>query len=194
MSQPTLTTDHLVLRPFTAADADDVQKIAGEREIAYNTATIPHPYPEGAAEGWILAHADAFQAKKGAVFAITLRETGELVGAVGLKLEPEHTRAELGYWIGKTFWNHGYATEAARRVVQFGFQALGLHRIYARAFVRNPASRRVLEKIGMRYEGRLRDHFLKWGEPLDLDMFGLLATDDVARTASSAQGNHEVRP
>ncbi|MEJ2217486.1 MAG: GNAT family N-acetyltransferase [Gemmatimonadota bacterium] len=177
MSQPTLTTDHLVLRPFTAADADDVQTIAGEREIAYNTATIPHPYPEGAAEAWILAHADAFQAKKGAVFAITLRETGELVGAVGLNVEPEHTRAELGYWIGKTFWNHGYATEAARQVVRFGFQAFGLLRLYARAFVRNQASRRVLEKIGMRYEGRLRGHFLKWGEPLDLDMFGLLATD-----------------
>ncbi|MEJ2679498.1 MAG: GNAT family N-acetyltransferase [Gemmatimonadota bacterium] len=177
-TQPTLTTDRLVLRPFTATDAAAVRQLAGERDVAYNTALIPHPYPEGAAEAWIATHAGAYAAGREVVFAITLLQTGELVGAVGLTLVPEHQRGEMGYWIGKPFWGGGYATEAARRVVRFGFQELGLHRVQAHCFARNAASRRVLEKCGMRYEGRRRGYFQKWGEFLDVDQFGLLATDD----------------
>jgi len=62
-------------------------------------------------------------------------------------------------------------------VVKYGFGTLGLHRIFASHFANNPASARVLRKIGMRYEGRLRGHVLKWGEFLDLEMYGMLASD-----------------
>ncbi len=178
--QPTLTTDRLILRPFTPDDAPAVQTLAGERDIASNTALIPHPYPEGAAEAWIGSHAGAYEAGREVVFAITLRETGELVGAIGLTLVPEHRHAEMGYWIGKPFWGRGYATEAARRVVRFGFDDLELHRVQAHCFTRNAASRRVLEKAGLRYEGRRRGYVLKWGEFLDVDQFGLLAGDETA--------------
>jgi len=94
-----------------------------------------------------------------------------------VRIEPDHRRAELGYWVGVPYWGNGYATEAARAVVKYGFGTLGLHRIFASHFANNPASARVLRKIGMRYEGRLRGHVLKWGEFLDLEMYGMLASD-----------------
>jgi len=78
-------------------------------------------------------------------------------------IEADHRRAELGYWIGVPYWGKGYATEAARSVVNYGFSTLELHRIFASHVPANPASGRVLTKIGMRHEGRLLGHILKWG-------------------------------
>ena len=92
-------------------------------------------------------------------------------------IEPDHRHAELGYWIGVPFWKSGYATEAARAVVNHGFNTLGLHRIFATHFRDNLASARVLTKIGMRHEGCQRAHILKWGEFLDVEMYGMLASD-----------------
>lgn len=109
------------------------------------------------------------------VFAVTLRASSELVGACGLHGRQTGATAELGYWIGKPFWGRGYATEAARAVVAYGFDTLGLHRVFAMAYSRNPTSSRVLEKLGMRWEGRLREHIEKWGHFEDADVWGILA-------------------
>jgi RimJ/RimL family protein N-acetyltransferase len=89
-------------------------------------------------------------------------------------LNLDHALAEMGYWIGKPFWNHGYCTEAAKRLVRFGFEALQLNRILARHLSRNPASGRVMEKIGMQYEGCLRQHIKKWGVFEDLKIYAIL--------------------
>jgi ribosomal-protein-alanine N-acetyltransferase len=97
-----------------------------------------------------------------------------LVGAIGLGIEPEHSRAELGYWVGVPFWREGYATEAGREVVRYAFEELGLNRVYAFHFTRNPASGRVLEKIGMTHEGARRAHTLKGSEYLDNEAYGIL--------------------
>jgi [ribosomal protein S5]-alanine N-acetyltransferase len=96
-----------------------------------------------------------------------------LIGGVGLNLEHDHQRAELGYWIGLPYWGHGYATEASRAMMQYGFEELSLIRIYAQHFGNNPASGRVLTKLGMRYEGCQRQHICKWEEILDLELFGI---------------------
>ena len=77
-------------------------------------------------------------------------KAGELIGVTGLHPEPEHGRARLGYWIGRPFWGQGYATEAARAAVGWAFEGLDVRRLHAESFARNPASCRVLEKIGMR--------------------------------------------
>ena len=100
-----------------------------------------------------------------------------LIGAVGLRLELDDRRAELGYWIGKPYWNQGYCTEAARAAIQFGFEQLELNRIFANHFVRNPASGRVMQKLGMVYEGRLRQHVKKWDAFEDLELYGILKDD-----------------
>jgi ribosomal-protein-alanine N-acetyltransferase len=179
--QPTLATARLLLRPFTLADAPDVARYAGDREVAAMTLTIPHPYPDGAAEAWIASHATRYAAGQLASFAITERESGALVGAIGLHAEPPHNRAELGYWIGKPFWGRGYATEAAEAVLGFGFETLGLNKIHAACFTKNPASARVIEKVGMTYEGHLREHDLKWGVYEDIKVHAILAREWTAR-------------
>ncbi len=172
---PTLVTERLVLRPFAPTDAAEVQRLAGAREIADTTLNIPHPYPDGAAAAWIARHPGAWAARETLTLAVTERGSGALVGAVGLMLHLPDSRAELGYWIGVPWWNRGYATEAARALVAHGFGALQLHRIMARHLVRNPASGRVMQKLGMEREGVLRQHVRKWGVFEDLVVYAVLA-------------------
>jgi RimJ/RimL family protein N-acetyltransferase len=180
--QPDLTTERLRLRPFTLADAPDVQRLAGDRDIAATTAAIPHPYEAGMAEAWIGQHAGRFASGESVVFAITHRTDDALLGAIGLELNAEQQRAELGYWVGKPYWNAGYCTEAARAVVRYAFEALGLRRVFAYHFGRNPASGRVMHKIGMRREGTLRQHTIKWGAIDDLEVYGLLRAEAAKET------------
>lgn len=173
---PTLRTSRLVLRPFLLSDAATVQRLAGDRAVADTTLSIPHPYSDGMAEQWIATHEGAWTRHEMATLAITEPEAG-LVGAISLRIELAHRRAEMGYWIGTPYWGLGYATEAARAMVTFGFDKLKLQRIYAHHFVRNPASGRVMAKVGMHLEGTLREHFYRWDQPEDVSAWGLLRTD-----------------
>jgi RimJ/RimL family protein N-acetyltransferase len=182
---PTLHTFRLILRPFTPVDAPAVQRLAGAAQVADTTLNIPHPYEDGMAEAWIATHAGAFAQRESVVFAIAL-PTEPLIGAISLRLELHHRRAELGYWIGLPFWGHGYATEAARETVDYGFEALTLNRIHATHLLRNPASGRVMEKIGMRCEGTHRQHVWKNGQFEDLVRYAILSGDP--RTRGQAEG------
>jgi len=177
MTQPSLETDRLLLRPFAPADARDVQRLAGDIDIAATTLEIPHPYEDGMAEEWIATHADRYERGEFACFAIALRETKALVGAISLTIESRHERGELGYWIGKPYWGNGYCTEAAGAVLRFGFDVLKLNRIYSSHMVRNPASGRVQEKIGMTFEGRLKQHIKRFGEVEDVEVRAVLRSD-----------------
>jgi RimJ/RimL family protein N-acetyltransferase len=175
--QPVLETPRLLLRPFSLCDAPAVQTLAGAREVAAVTIHVPHPYEDGMAEAWIATHQSQWDEGRGANFAIVRREDGVLMGTMGLGIEPRFRHADLGYWLGVPFWKCGYATEAARAVVGFGFDTLNLHRVHASHFACNPASGRVMEKIGMQWEGCLRGHALKWGEFHDLVKRGILASE-----------------
>lgn len=172
--QPTLETVRLRLRPLGLTDAPEIQRLAGDFAVADTTLSIPHPYQDGVAEEWIGSLAGELEAGRQVVFAITDRETGALIGAVGLVLHWDHGRAEMEYWIGQPYWQRGYATEAAHVVLDYGFGGLGLHRIHACHFARNPASGRVLEKLGMRREGLARQHVRRWNRFEDLVFYGML--------------------
>jgi ribosomal-protein-alanine N-acetyltransferase len=167
-----LETARLLLRPLEPSDATRIHELAGTREIADTTLLIPHPYPPGAAESFIARARESGALGIEYVFAVTLRETGDLVGCVGLRIEGAHARGELGYWIGTPYWRRGYATEAARRVVAFAFQTLGLNRVHSSCFTRNSASARVLEKAGLVREGVLRGHVRRFGRFEDLAVYG----------------------
>ncbi len=183
IEQPILRTGRLVLRPFTLADAAAVQRLVGAREIASTTAFIPHPYEDGMAETWIDTHPARLADGTGIIYAITLSMTETLCGAIELAIKPEHQRAELGYWIGVPYWGQGYCTEAAATLLDHGFRALGLHRILAMHLARNPASGRVMQKIGMRHEGTLREHMLKWGVFETMEYYAILRSEWEAEAA-----------
>jgi len=172
--QPTLRTARLALRPLSMKDAPEVARLAGAPEVADTTLRIPHPYREADAESWIRTHGEEFAKGYLAVFGIERRRPKTLVGAIELDLEPVHRRGELGYWIGTPYWGLGYATEAALEMLRYGFEDLRLRRIVADHFLRNPASGRVMKKIGMAPEGRLRQHVLKGEAFEDLEMYGIL--------------------
>ncbi|MGO4540433.1 GNAT family N-acetyltransferase [Paenibacillus sp. 2TAB19] len=173
----TLQTDRLLLRPFEGADAKQVQLLAGDKDVASTTLAIPHPYPDGAAEQWIEASRQASVQGDRHVFAIVRQEDYVLLGNMTLGITKHHNRAELAYWMGKPYWGLGYATEAARRVVQFGFEELALNRIHAAAMTRNPASYNVMIKAGMKYEGTFPQHIKKWEQYEDLVFYGLNRSD-----------------
>ena len=175
---PTIQTERLVLGAFEDAEAHELQRLAGAREIADTTLMIPHPYDLAHAEQFIALQRDGVAEGHELVFAIHRLADARLVGAVALReIDPIHLQAELGYWIGVPYWNQGYATEAARAVVDLGFASLGLNRIYAHHMARNPASGRVLERIGMQREGVLRQRVRKWGRFEDVVVYSVLRED-----------------
>ena len=115
--------------------------------------------------------------------AITLRVDGQLIGSCGIRLESTDSRqANIGYEIAPGYWGEGYATEAARAMVAFGFGELHLHRIWARCVAENVASYRVLEKVGMRREWRLREQEWTKGQGWDTLVYGILDHEWRSRT------------
>ncbi len=178
---PSLTTARLILRACTMADAADMQRLAGDRDIAATTLRIPHPYEDGMAEQFMSTHQDDFDQGLGVSLAIALRSDGSsdgtYMGGIGLTIEQSHDKAEMGYWIGKPYCNQGYVTEAASAVVGYAFETLGLNRVYASHFKHNPASGRIMQKIGMTHEGSLRQHLKKWGQYVDSEYYGILRSE-----------------
>lgn len=178
--RPELKTERLFLRPFTLDDAPTVQKLAGDKDVAKTTLNIPHPYEDGMAEQWISTHEEKSEKGELLNFAITLHKNGGLIGAIGLVISKRHESAELGYWIGKPYWDKGYCTEAAQAVIRYGFEQLNLNRIHASHFARNSSSGRVMEKIGMTYEGCLRQQMKKWDKFEDLKVYSILRREFIS--------------
>ena len=100
-----------------------------------------------------------------------------MIGTIGLHLNKEHQKAELGYWLGKNFWRKGYLTEALKAVLEFGFKELNLNKIYATHFLFNPNSGEVMLKAGMKFEGLQKQEYLQHGEFLDVNRYSLLKQD-----------------
>ena len=146
MTNTEIKTERLTLRPLRATDAGAVVDLAGDADVARMTARIPHPYTLQDAEQWI-----PLAMKRGEiVFAIL--HNGALIGCAGY-VRQENGCAEFGYWIGKPFWNKGFATEATRAVAAHAFTCREIHTLTAGHFTDNPASARVLEKLGFMAAG-----------------------------------------
>jgi RimJ/RimL family protein N-acetyltransferase len=160
-----LPTERLLLRRYREEDIPAMVALMGSREVAATTLRIPHPYTEEDARDFLSQSEAGLPLTR---FAICVVATGELCGGIGLNVEEAHRRAELGYWIGVPYWRCGYATEAAREMVRYGFEHVSAG---------NDQSGRVLLKLGMKYEGRSRQNILKWGKFIDIENYGLLADE-----------------
>ncbi|MGM0881277.1 MAG: GNAT family N-acetyltransferase [Bacillota bacterium] len=174
---PVFHTERLTLRLLEAGDAEALELLINDHDIARTTLNIPYPYPKGAAEAFIHRRTEAAQNGDGFSFAIINKESNEFMGSIGMQLDKKNNRAELGYWLGKRFWNQGYVTEGVKRIAQYGFEELKLNKIHAAAMTKNPASSNVMKKIGMQYEGTFRQHFLKWDVYEDISYYGILRED-----------------
>ena len=167
---PTLKTARLILRPYDEADIPELLPLIGTREVAATTLRIAHPYTEQDAKAFLALTKDEDKIW----LAIALHSDGSQIGGIGLRLDEAHQHAELGYWLGVPHWGRGYATEASREMLRYGFEDLQLHRIFASHFSHNTASGRVLLKLGMRHEGCQREHLRKWNQFVDSELYGIL--------------------
>lgn len=144
-------TSLTALVPIASRHADAVQRlVASDRSIVEQT-RLPDPYPEDGAQRWI-DHARP-RHEQGEEYTFAVEHGGAVVGACGLIVSAGKREAELGYWIGRPYWGHGYATEAARMAVAFAFDRAGIERVVAVPLADNAPSRRVLEKAGLRFVG-----------------------------------------
>jgi ribosomal-protein-alanine N-acetyltransferase len=170
-----LTTEHLVLREFVEEDWQAV--------LAYQQNPLYLRYyewkertPEGAREfvQMFLANQREIPRTKFQL-ATTLRTTGQLIGNCGIRMKFAGAReADIGYELDPGYWGQGYASEAARAIVQFGFSELHLHRVWSWCVADNVGSARVLEKLGMRQEGRLRENEYYKGRWWDTLLYAIL--------------------
>jgi RimJ/RimL family protein N-acetyltransferase len=111
------------------------------------------------------------------IWAICLRSSGQLIGAIGLNIQRKYRLAELGYWIGRRFWGQGYCTEAMQAVLDYALHSAGLHKVTANHFADNPASGRVMQKAGMLYEATLKAYIWHAGEYKDLVYYGAFSEE-----------------
>ena len=144
---PVLATERLVLRAPRSDDAKAIATLVNDRRIAENTLRIPHPYGLADAESFIAAANTA-----GGEHTFLITRGADVLGACGIARR-DGEEPEIGYWLGVAFWGRGYATEAARGVIDHAFGDLGCDCLAGGARVSNPASRRVLEKCGFQWTG-----------------------------------------
>ena len=173
-----IETKRLLLRPLSTKDAPIVKKLAGDRVVAATTSNIPHPYKKGMAGKFIKESLKKLREGRGFEFAIILKDTNQFIGIVGLSVNKTNNLAEIGYWIGKQFWNNGYCSEAALTVVEFGFRKLKLNKIIGRFMPHNIASGKIIkDKLGMEHEGYLHQHIKRFGKYYDLEAYAVLRKD-----------------
>ncbi|WP_078380652.1 GNAT family N-acetyltransferase [Sutcliffiella halmapala] len=173
-----ITTERLVLRLFQTTDAAAVAKLCNNYNLYKNTLYLAYPYSLNDALSWMEHHYDNFIADKNYELAITDKESGELFGAIVLSNNKHFNHGEIAYWIGESYWGKGYATEAAEAIIQFAFEEKKLHKVFARYFPTNPASGKVMEKLGMKKEGILKEHVIKDRKYLDLVLYGIINEKD----------------
>ena len=169
---PVLETERLRLRPFTLDDEAAVFALASDPEVArfvrfeaHRTLAETRAFLE-----LVLQH---YARGKPFAWAVVRREDERLIGSCGFVSESDERKsAEIGYWLGKPYWGQGYAVEAARALVRFGFEQMGLERVEAKCFVGNRAGQRVIEKLGMKFEGTDRSEMIK-GEYPELRLCGI---------------------
>jgi ribosomal-protein-alanine N-acetyltransferase len=142
-----LETERLLLRPQDAHDIPRIVPLLNDFDVAKNLSRVPHPYTEASAEEFLARGVEDRARGEAYPFTLTLKTDGAPIGGCGLRLKDGGV-FELGYWLGRPFWGRGYASEAARRVAGFAFRELDAPVLRASYFHDNPASGRVLEKLG----------------------------------------------
>ncbi len=177
MTDVTLGTPRLTLREFTAGDFPTVHAYGSDPEVTRWTVFGPNTEADTRAFLQQAQASRAERARRHYDLAVTLRDDGRLIGGCGLRRTDVSGEAFIGYVLRQDCWGRGYATEAARALLAFGFERLGLRRIFADCHPANAASWRVMEKLGMRREAHFRAEKLIKGEWWDRYVYAMLAPE-----------------
>lgn len=190
MDHVKLETKTLFMRPLETRDTSAILDLVVAPEIAANT-FVPQPYPPEAADEFVRLGQQRWRDDEAYVFGIIEKSSGRFAGCMGIHPLLEHNRAEVGYWLGAPFWGRGLATSALRLLLKFGFETLKLNRVEAGHFDYNPASGRVMEKAGMRFEGLRRQYVLHRDQYKDLRWYAILGEDYDALSAGKRKETAE---
>lgn len=152
-----IKTERLVLRPLELADAPAFSKLASDYDISKMTGSLPHPMPLYSAEFKIMYLRN--QKRRGLAYPYVITLGGEFIGVMDLFRSAPKAALKIGYWIGKPYWGKGFSTEAAKTIIAEARDTLGVEALIAGAFADNPASLRVLEKLGFKPTGRTEMYF-----------------------------------
>lgn len=165
-----IETARLVMRAPAKRDLDGIVKLANNARIAEMTATVPHPYTHADAEAWL------GKVSSGRGYSLVLYTNGEkrvLVGVAGFGHRGEERNPEIGYWIGEPFWRQGFATEAARALIDHAFSETEIDALSASCRIQNDASRRVIEKCGFSWASTGLNQIKALGASVPVDRFVL---------------------
>ncbi|HCN56734.1 MAG TPA: GNAT family N-acetyltransferase [Exiguobacterium sp.] len=186
---PVLKTERLVLRPLRASDLDDLFEYTQDEETARYVTWNANQTIEQAEQflNYVLSN---YEQGNEAPWAIVWKETGKMIGTIDFihLLLDDNKQAELGYALSREFWGKGIVTEAVARVMAYGFEELKLERIQARCMEPNIGSARVMEKVGMTYEGTLRRLIFIKGAFHDVKMYAMLR-DEYAAVTQKKEAN-----
>ncbi|MCP1181770.1 GNAT family N-acetyltransferase [Paenibacillus sp. 1781tsa1] len=170
-----LETERLIIRDILETDWESIHNYTSMTEVTQHTAWGPNTEEDTREYVQFVLDMQQTHPREGYELAICLKKEGILIGGVGLHIE--NTNAEIGYVLNPFYQGKGYAAEAARAMLGFGFNTLGIHRIYAKCRPNNKASENVMQKIGMQREGLMREHWFYKGEYHDSYLYSILAKE-----------------
>ncbi len=174
---PNITTDRLLLRAARMSDAQDMYEYSRDPEVARHVLWEAHSSIHQT-RAYIRFLIKQYRNASPSTFVIVLRETGKVIGTIGyMWVQPENRSAEVGYSLSRAYWNMGIMSEALRAVLGFGFKRLNLNRIEAQHECDNPASGKVMQHAGMRFEGTLRQRVYNKGRYADVNLYAILRKD-----------------
>lgn len=174
---PTLETDRTILRKVTPDDVEDMFRYCSDEEVSRYTTWYPHRTTEDT-RAFIEHLQIKYDCGDVAPWGIEDKATSTFIGTCGyVNWNVPHAKAELGYALSRDYWGKGIMTEAAGRIIEFGFREMRLVRIEARCLVPNIGSAKVMEKLGMSYEGTMRKVVLNKGAYEDLKLYAIVRDD-----------------
>jgi ribosomal-protein-alanine N-acetyltransferase len=171
---PILETDRLILRELTMEDAEEYFEFASDPQVSVSTLWDRHKSMEDTQE-YLQKVLDKYQARQAYRWGIVHKHSNKLIGRTGLiSWDIAHSKAEIGFALSSQHWNMGIITEATSEVIKYGFNTLDINRIEGRCNYNNVGSARVMEKLGMKLEGILRQQLKIKGEFMDQRIYSIL--------------------
>jgi ribosomal-protein-alanine N-acetyltransferase len=174
---PVLETSRLILRSIKTEDTEDYFAFASEEEVTRYLRWGPHN-SLAQTESYIQHVLSEYREGSDGPWGIELKETGKLIGSIHLMtISARHSKAEIGFLLARSYWNQGLMTEALTAVLAYALDALGLNRIEAFCLIENDIARHLLEKVGLKEEGILREYLIQKGLPRTMSVHAILKSD-----------------